>query len=439
MTELPATLTGLQRALRAGRLSAQEALLAQRQRLAPLAAQFQCVVHTLPADTAPGACGALAGIGLAHKDIFNLGNWRPGAGHDRGAAAPGLLPAAAIARLQSHGAANLATLSMAEYACGATGENLLLGRPVNPWMAQAVVGGSSSGSAVAVASGLAYGSLGTDTAGSVRIPAATCAVFGLKTTHGLISTQGLVPLAPSLDGVGIMGRSADDLAQLLAAVADPARLRPITSEPLRIKAWLPDAGLHHAVASALQVFARQCGVTSWISQWNDFQTLTQLSEIVLHTEAADTHRSALLTGQASAAVEAVALAGLALPPDWYRAALADRARRAQAFVQEHLRAHDLLILPALADPVPDWTTVSPGQPDFELRQLLGLHRYMAFVNYLGCPSLVLPIARDARGLPISAQVIARPFHEPSLLAWAASVAHRLHDGGQWIPAFSKQG
>jgi Asp-tRNA(Asn)/Glu-tRNA(Gln) amidotransferase A subunit family amidase len=439
MTELPATLTGLQRALREGLLSPREALLAQRQRLAPLAAQFQSVVHTLPADPAPGSSGALAGIGLAHKDIFNISNWRPGAGHDRGAAAPGLLPAAAIARLQSHGAATLATLSMAEYACGATGENLLLGRPVNPLMAQAVVGGSSSGSAVAVASGLAYGSLGTDTAGSVRIPAATCAVLGLKTTHGLISTQGVLPLAPSLDSVGILGRSAGDAAQLLAAVADPARLRPVTAQPLRIKAWLPDAGLHNAVATALEAFARQCGVRAWISHWPDFQTLTQLSEIVLHAEAADTHRSALLAGRASAAVEAVALAGLVLPPDWSRAALADRARRTQAFVQEHLSAHDLLILPALPDPVPDWTTVSPGHPDFQLRQLLGLHRYMAFVNYLGCPSLVLPIARDARGLPISAQVIARPFHEPALLAWAAAVEHRLYAGGEWITAFSKQG
>lgn len=439
MTELPATLTGLQQALREGQLSCREALAAQRQRLSQLDAQFHCVVQTLPDDPAPVATGPLAGIGLAHKDIFNLANWRPGAGHDRGAAEPGLVPAAAIARLQSRGAAALATLSMAEYACGATGENIRLGRPVNPLMAQAVVGGSSGGSAVAVAGGMTYGSLGTDTAGSVRIPAATCALLGLKTTHGLISTQGVQPLAPSLDSVGILSRSAGDAAQLLGAVADPALLRPVASGPLRVKAWLPDAGLHNGVAMALEAFARQCGVTALISQWPDFQNVTQLSEIVLHAEAARTHRSALLDGSASAAVEAVALAGLALPSDWYRAALADRARRTQAFVQAHLSEHDLLILPALPDPVPDWTSVTPGHPDFQVRRLLGLHRYMAFVNYLGCPSLVLPIACDARGLPISAQVIARPFHERSLLAWSATVEHRLHASGEWTPTFFKQG
>jgi aspartyl-tRNA(Asn)/glutamyl-tRNA(Gln) amidotransferase subunit A len=310
---------------------------------------------------------------------------------------------------------------MTEYACGATGENHRFERCVNPLQPQAAVGGSSSGSAVAVASEMAYGSLGTDTAGSVRIPAATCALLGLKTTHGLLPLHGVHPLAPALDSVGILTRSAADAAVLLEATAESELLRPAVSEALRIKAWIPEADLHPSVAAALEEFARDCGAARRIDQWSGHQTLTHLAEIVLHVEAAGNHRNALLEGAASPAVRAVALPGLVIPPDWYRAALADRARRARAFVDEHLREFDIFLIPALPHPAPDWDIVSTTSPDFDARQLLALHRYMSFVNYLGFPSVVFPVARDDRGMPISVQLIGRPFHERNLLAFA----HRM--------------
>src|SRR5690606_35766522 len=112
-------------------------------------------------------------------------------------------------------------LAMAEFACGATGENPHLPLPVNPVDALAAVGGSSSGSGVAVASGLCYASLGTDTAGSVRIPAATCGVLGFKPGRGVLPDTGTHPLAPSLDTVGILARSAADAAEVFAAMLLP--------------------------------------------------------------------------------------------------------------------------------------------------------------------------------------------------------------------------
>jgi Asp-tRNA(Asn)/Glu-tRNA(Gln) amidotransferase A subunit family amidase len=139
---------------------------------------------------------------------------------------------------------------------------------------------------------------------------------------------------------------------------------------------------------------------------------------VLHSEAATTHRAALLDGTASAAVQAVALPGLAIPGDWHAAALADRARRCRAFVDAHLREHQILLLPALAEPVPDWQVVALECERFEPRQLLALYRYMGFVNYLGLPALLLPVAADRQGMPISVQLIARPFHERLLLEFA---------------------
>ena len=421
-SELPATLTGLQQALKAGELSAGEALKVQRLRFERLDAQFHCAVQHLeepgPANSPPA--GPLSGIGLAHKDIFDTPGRQPGLGRNAGQPAPGLAGAAAPERLAQAGASVLGWLTMAEYACGATGANPHFAPCINPLHALAVVGGSSSGSAVAVASEMAYGSLGTDTAGSVRIPAATCGLLGLKTTHGLISTAGVHPLAPSLDGVGMLARSAADASELLAALVAPGRLQPARPAP-RLKAWLPEAGLEASVAAALAQFAIDYGATARLTELPEHRLLSALSEIVLHSEAALTHQTGLAQGSLSAGVSAVALPGRVIPPHWYQAALRDRAGRARAFCQTHLASHDILLAPALPRPIPDASRVSPGSADFDVHELLGLHRYMGFVNYLGLPSLVIPVAQDARGLPISVQLIARPFAEATLLAFASRV------------------
>lgn len=418
MTDLPPTLTGLQDALARGQCSPREALHAQRERLRRKERNLHCVVRELPDAPIAGAGGPLLGIGLGHKDIFDLADWRPGLGRDRGGAAPGTVPATAVARLAGRGASLLASLTMAEYACGATGENSFFPRCVNPLRPAAAVGGSSSGSAVAVASEMVYGSLGTDTAGSVRMPAATCGLVGLKTTHGLIPTKGAHPLAPSLDSVGILARSAADAVQLLEATAEPGLLRAVDAAPLRVKVWWPEGDLHPDVAAALEPLVKGGYVAQQVEDLPEFAAATQLAELVLHSEAASTHRAALLDGTASAAVQAVALSGLAIPDDWYTAALADRARRCRAFVDAHLREHQMLLLPALPEPVPDWQVVAVAGEGFEPRQLLALHRYMGFVNYLGLPALVLPVAADRQGMPISVQLIARPFHERLLLEFA---------------------
>jgi Asp-tRNA(Asn)/Glu-tRNA(Gln) amidotransferase A subunit family amidase len=438
MHELPATMRGLQQAVATRRISPPEALRLQRQRLRASDSRFHSVIHVLPDNDQLLPGGALAGIGLAHKDIFDTAGRRAGAGHDAGSSSPRLSPALAVSRLEAAGAATLATLAMAEYACGATGANPAFERCVNPLNAQAAVGGSSSGSAVAVAASMVYGSLGTDTAGSVRIPAASCALLGLKTTHGLIPLDGAHPLAPSLDSVGILARSADDAKELLVHVANEGLLRPAGTTPLRVKAWLPATGLHDDVASALEDFMRDSGAIQWLAQLPEHNTLTRLAEILMHTEAATTHREALLACTLSPSVEAVALAGLVIPAEWYSAAVSERGRLAQKFVQEHLQGHDLLVLPALPQPVPDWSQVVVDSPGFDVRQLLALHSYMGFVNYLGLPALVFPVARDARGMPISVQVVARPFHEADLLAFAAHAELQRFGGNGFTDYFLNQ-
>lgn len=418
MMKLPATLTQLQATLLAGKISVSEALQAQRDKLVHSDAAFRCVVHfPHDADGVPPAGGPLTGIGLSHKDIFDTEDRQPGCGHSLGEASPGLKRAAVLQALRQAGAAHLASLSMAEFACGATGQNRHLPQLINPIRPTAVVGGSSSGSAVAVASEMTYGSLGTDTAGSIRIPAATCALVGLKTTHGLLSTEGVYPLARSLDSVGILARSADDTAQLLAAIT-AAPVSPPRQSP-RLKAWIPDIELNATIAQALHDVAYDLGALTVTDQMPEYGPLTALAEIVLVHEASRLHQAALVEGKASPQVQAVALTGLVIPANWHAAALQQRAAKARDFAAAHFSTCDLLMMPALAQPVPDWAQVMAGSPEFDVRQMLALYRYMGFVNYLGFPALVMPIGADERGMPISAQFVARPFQEWMLLEFAA--------------------
>jgi aspartyl-tRNA(Asn)/glutamyl-tRNA(Gln) amidotransferase subunit A len=264
-------------------------------------------------------------------------------------------------------------------------------------------------------------------------------LLGLQTTRGLIPLDGVYPLAPSLDGVGILTRSAADARQLLEEAANDGQMHAASAAPLRVKAWLPQNGLHADVAAALENFIRECGASNWLTALPEHETLTRLAEIVMHTEAASTHQQALLACTLSPAVEAVALAGLVIPPEWYRAALTDRSRYARMFARTYLKSHDLLVLPALPQPVPDWREVVAGSLDFNIKQLLALYGYMGFVNYLGFPSIVFPIAADARGLPISVQVLARPFHEADLLAFAEQVELRRFGSHGFTEYFLKQG
>jgi Asp-tRNA(Asn)/Glu-tRNA(Gln) amidotransferase A subunit family amidase len=435
--ELPDTLTGLQHALACGEWSVAQALDVQRLRMRQQAGRLHCVVRALAVShgDAPSPHGSLAGVGLAHKDIFDLAGWRPGLGRDQGAAAPGLLPAPAVQRLMRQGATPLATLAMAEHACGATGANPHFPRCVNPLHADAVVGGSSSGSAVAVAAGLVYGSLATDTAGSVRIPAATCGVLGLKTTQGRVPREGVHPLAPGLDTVGLMTRSANDAARLLDALAPAPEHDKVPDRPLRICAWIPKTGVDAQVASALESLLADLPGVRRIDDWPDFRAVSQLADVMLHSQAALTHATALREGVAAPAVREVALPGMVMPAQWLPAAQAERPRRLKAFMAAHLADCDLFLLPALAEPVPDWDCVTPGQTEFQAGSLLALYRFMGFVNYLGLPAIVFPIAADARGMPISVQLVARPFHEHSLLAFAAEVQQQRFDGAAFTRHF----
>ena len=416
MFELPARMTQLQDNIRAGHVSAQDALLAQVRRGQSLNTKFPCVVEELP--LASHHDGPLAGIALAHKDIFQLNDRAPGCGVGMGLTHKGMAPANAISALQQAGASQWATLVMAPHACGATSQNMHFARCINPTDAGAAVGGSSSGSAVAVAAGMTYAALGTDTAGSVRIPAATCGLIGLKTTQGAISNLGCAPLAPSLDSVGILSRFPQDAREIWAALC-PQMPRLLAQQPVNCQLWMPEKGVSPLVAQAVRNWTLQLNATvREINMDESFEVLNRHAQRVLFYETAQTHLATLKEGTAEPSVQSIGLLGLGLPQSWYEESIQSRTFLLENFVNQHFGEADFLITPSLADTVPDWQTVQIGHSTFDRAALFAMHRYMGFVNYLGLPSLNLPIGRDAQGRAICVQVLARPYAEHQLLNFA---------------------
>jgi aspartyl-tRNA(Asn)/glutamyl-tRNA(Gln) amidotransferase subunit A len=433
---LPPTIGGLQRAIAEGALDPASALRMQRERLGVAAKMYRCVVAAHPIDRTLPTTGPLAGVGLAHKDVFAIAGRAPTCG---AGTAPGRLPrrtARVLRRLRHAGAGNLAALAMAEFACGATGENRNAAEPANPIDPDAVVGGSSSGSAAAVAAGLCYASLGGDTAGSVRIPAATVGAVGLKPTFGRLPTEGVFPLAASLDCVGVLARCAADVAAIWRVVAaPPAGIAHSDDDGRPRKRWriaaaIDDRALAPEVGAALDAFVTRLGHDAAVRRRAipNLDALTHASEAVLHFEAARLHRRTLRNDprERAPAFASIVLPGLAIPPAWYLRAAAERPARTHAFCRSALAAADVLLVPALAHGIPDWRAVHTASPRFDARELHALYRYMPFVNYLGLPAIVFPIGVDARGRPVCVQAIARPFAEHTLLAFVEYVERELH-------------
>ncbi|MBV2160841.1 amidase [Achromobacter denitrificans] len=452
---LPEGIAALRGALLRGDIGLQDALARQHAAFVADPLHSATAVFDPPASL-PGLALPLAGVGLAHKDIFMLRGRAPGRGTDPAlnAGPPSAAAATLIRRLDAAGSQPLAALAMAEHACGATGENPHYPLPRNPVDAQAAVGGSSSGSAVAVAAGLCYGSLGTDTAGSVRIPAATCGILGLKPTRGLLPTQGIAPLAPSLDTAGILARDAADAALILENLVAPAQARRLFPQGAQAWADAPDATawrvatcwehpnpavtLSSEVGHALQglVDALPAGTARKPVALDGLPTWTRLADTLLHAEAASIHSAALREDAPALTplTRTVALAGAALPAVWYLDALRQRGAHARRFVAQALRGVDLLLTPALPRGVPDWRQVLTGTDTFEPRQLLDMFSWMAFVNYLGLPAIVFPIGLDSRKRPISIQAIARPGHEARLLAFARHVERARPRAASFLPS-----
>ena len=291
------------------------------------------------------------------------------------------------------------------------------------------VGGSSSGSAVAVASKMSYVSLGSDTTGYVRIPSATCGITGLKTSAGLISLQGVSPLSKSLDTIGILGRYAKDIEVILDIIAKLPLDASIQS-PL-ISSWLPKQLIDSLVSSSIEQFLQSIKSIQSI-HLTEFEALFDATNIVMAHEISTQYAKEIASDNPPKGLKSVGKIAQLISLAQYEQVIKTRQQLSKSFIEKYLSTSDILLIPCLGQSLPNWEAVEIGHPNFSRESYLSLFQFMGFVNLLGLPSISFPIGEDSRGRPVSIQAIARPFQEKTLLDFAHQMEQQLFEGNCYI-------
>ena len=386
---------------------------------------------------AGGPLGPLHGVPLAHKDMFFRASRRSSLGSYNAPPACGAGESSLLGRLDAAGAVEIGTLNMCEFALGPTGHNAWLGDCRNPWHTDHLACGSSSGGGAAIAARLAFGGFGSDTGGSVRLPASACGVLGLKPTNGRVTLAGMMPLSPSVDVPGIFARSARDVGRLLGVVAghdprDPRCSRmPVPEfdaqlEPglARVRIGVPQNYFHEGIARdvAERIAESLRALTGLGAEVVPVEVpapehLTELSRVLVYTEAAAIHGPWLRehAQDYSPQVRMRAATGLAIPAAAYQQAQQLRPEILRRFVAAVFSKCDVLHLPTLGIPVPTLAETDVGGSAAMWEKIAVLVRCTAPFNYLGLPALSVPCGFTDNGLPTSFQLVGRPFAEATLL------------------------
>lgn len=458
MTRLSATVLAAQ--IRDGRLTSADVLEAYLTRVAAvdpaveayvrvLAGRARAAARTLDAEARTGRWrGPLHGVPVAIKDLIPIAGVPMTAGSSFLGTEPERETATVVRRLEAAGAVVLGTTTLHEFAFGMTSVNAHCRTPRNPWDTERIAGGSSGGSGVAVAAGLAAGAVGTDTGGSIRIPAALCGIVGLKPTFGRVSRHGVLPLSGSFDTVGPMARTVEDAALFLEAMAGPDPADPHCSrEPVgryrdemrtvpvglrigRIAGAYFEADLDPAVERAIDETARAlaaAGLEVRPVELPEVETWQRDQLTILYAEAASFHRAAFPSreSQYGPDVRANLERGAAVT-----AAEVAQARtamvRANVEMARIMSDYPVLLSPALPIGAPRIADVDPGGTRWpEIRRVLG--RFTRLFNLIGVPTIVIPAGLTSEGLPVAVQLAGRPFTEGLLLG----VARRLEDAIGW--------
>jgi aspartyl-tRNA(Asn)/glutamyl-tRNA(Gln) amidotransferase subunit A len=382
--------------------------------------------------------GKLHGIPMAHKDMY----YQAGKVSTCGSMIRGEWvaerTATVLERLHEAGSITFAGLNMAEFAQNPTGHNRHHGDCHNPWNPPFITGGSSSGSGAAVAARFTFAALGSDTGGSIRLPASACGVVGLKPTQTRVSRAGVMPLSFSADNVGPLTRTVRDCARVTGLIAghDPAdptsadepvpdyeaalsgdlrgvRVGLVTNAALRGS----DEAIVAAIAEAARVLAGR-GATVVPVEMPHMDAVAAYGGIVSRCEGATIHSRWMRERPQDYAVHLSArmYAGFAIPAVYYVEALSARGPVLRAVVGEAFANVDVLVLPTIPTVLPTLaeTDIDHGPPGTETRFLAVSHNTRPF-NYLGLPVLSVPCGLDPNGCPIGLQIVGRPFAESRVL------------------------
>ena len=397
----------------------------------------QLNAFTWLAPHAPRAgTGFLSGVPVAVKDLMDVAG-APVTGGSRALdASTPQRDAAIVARLRHAGASIIGLANLHEVAYGITSDNPRFGRVVNPRVPSRIPGGSSGGSAAAIAAGIVRCAIGTDTAGSIRIPAACCGIAGFKPSYDALPREGVMDLAPSLDHVGPMGRDVEDCAALFAAMLGldrvPAwmrsdsrgstigRLRGYFEEPLDAEVR---AAMDHAAAALAKDGAR---VIDRSIAGIENASAIQLNTITPEATAVHLARLAERGERFGEDVRVRLEMGLFFPGAWYTKAQRLRAALVRA-IEAAFDGADLLLCPTLRTPAPavGAARVDIGGRDYALHTAV-THLTLPF-NLSGLPAASVPWSLSKDGAPISLQVVA-----PRGEDWRAlAAAQRLQALAPW--------
>ncbi len=439
--------------VRSGRLTALEVITICLLRIERFDSKLKCFTTVL-ADSARSQAaeidrriaagedpGPLAGVPFAVKNLFDVAGITTVAGSKIHAEKPpASRDATAVERLKKAGAVIVGALNMDEYAYGFTTENTHYGTTLNPHDLERVAGGSSGGSAAAVAADFVPITLGTDTNGSIRVPAAFCGVFGLKPTYGRISRAGALLFAESLDHIGHFARSVRDLARTFDLLHGPDPRDPVCSprppepclpviedgiEDLRIA--VADGHFAHGQPEVLESVAKVANTlgTSRTVTIPDAARARAAAYIITACEGSNLHLPDLRTRPQDfdpVVIERF-LAGALLPAAWYV-----QAQRFRAVFREQMREIFKTVDVILAPATP-CSAIRIGQPTITVdgvqlaaRPNLGI--FTQPLSYVGLPIVCAPVFTPGT-LPLGVQIIAAPYREASALR----VARRLEAEG----------
>ena len=393
--------------------------------------------------------GPLHGVPLAHKDMYYrkgkistcgskiLREYRPD------------VTGTVVERMEQAGAIWIGNLNMAEFAANPTGHNEHFGHCRNPWNPAHMTGGSSSGSGAAVAARACYGALGSDTGGSVRLPAAACGVVGLKSTYGLISRYGIMPRSWSHDTVGPLTRTARDCARMTRVVAgadpkDPTcATRPVPdyektleSSVKGLKIGVPTnyyydgatPDVRQCMDASLAVL-RSLGARIVELPVPDPQEIHRVSATVSQCEAAAMHARWMRERPQdySLYVRSRVEAGYHIPAVTYLEALNLRPTFVAEFMDQVYTKVDMLHAPVMVMPPPTIAESEPRTSGDVAGLVAHISRNTRPANYLGLPALSVPAGFSANALPLAFQLIGRPFSEALLF----NVAHLYQKETDW--------
>ncbi|HUO62913.1 MAG TPA: amidase [Terriglobales bacterium] len=404
----------------------------------------------LEAEAAAGRWrGPLHGVPVAFKDLCHL----RGLPTSCGTAMPGYFASAqdctAARRLLDAGAISLGKLNMTELALGAFGDNAHHGDAENPWRAGHGTGGSSSGSGAGLAAGFFLGTVGSDTGGSIRLPAACCGVVGLKPTYGRVSRAGAMVLSWSMDHLGPLAWTSRDVALLLQEMAgrDPADatasrravpdyLAGIDRGITGVRVGLPEnyffQGVDGETAAGVRRAARQLeDLGARVSEIRipDPQHMTDVAMLIARAESAALHADVLRNHpeMLQPTVRGRLEVGLGVAAYDYLQALRLRAKLTRAFIGEVFDEIDVLLTPVIPEPAPALAPLKATPvEEFNIRSGRFSRLTRPFNGY-GLPALSVPCGFTTEGLPMAFQAVGRPFDEGLLLR----LGHAYQEAAGW--------